>query len=611
MKIFKITKKISNYLLLIVLAVFTLYLFGILIKNKKKNSLNFSNFKHFLYENMNNPIYSIWKKKLPKNQILFHNPKGNAQLYILGDPKIFSNSQFKSGISKIMISLQEKFQVTTNHATLIFENAKFNPYKDVLHFPIQKVFVRVTRANRFIYVRNCLISSSLKFSYFNKSRRNFLKLNIQSPDCEELNLDINSNLAAGNIKYTEVLFHTFFTFFFIILKFYYLVQIDHQITTNLNAGKNLSLVTLLIFGTFELILGFEQLLLAAFNFPLYLFIVIIGVSYFCLFFFIILKLISTVLRVIITERVEDNRNFNLRAFLIKTYFKAHLTILLVFYLSMKCFDSPYIYLFWTFSIIPQIISNACSPTRFITSFKNLISFYVITIFLAIYNHFYKYNFFFVNNNKNFDATHGLIVILSMIFFVSIIVIQETISPFFFLPKILTNKIMHDYFTNYKKISNLKDNDTKSIKSKKKANFENDITNNFENDLENNFEEDQKNNFEALRKNSQNKITNNFKNNNKKNFQNSIKNNFEDSSSCCNEENVCVICLISLEAEVNNCEWERNIENELVLNYMKEKCEDYKLMITPCNHIFHSSCLLVWMTIKMECPLCKAKLPSVC
>ena len=34
------------------------------------------------------------------------------------------------------------------------------------------------------------------------------------------------------------------------------------------------------------------------------------------------------------------------------------------------------------------------------------------------------------------------------------------------------------------------------------------------------------------------------------------------------------------------------------------------MLAPCNHIFHRECLLQWMTVKMECPTCRMKLPPV-
>ncbi|KAJ1740472.1 hypothetical protein LPJ55_004428 [Coemansia sp. RSA 990] len=33
-------------------------------------------------------------------------------------------------------------------------------------------------------------------------------------------------------------------------------------------------------------------------------------------------------------------------------------------------------------------------------------------------------------------------------------------------------------------------------------------------------------------------------------------------------------------------------------------------VTPCNHIFHKQCLVQWMEIKLECPICRASLPPV-
>uniref|UniRef100_A0A7S3LHT9 RING-type E3 ubiquitin transferase n=1 Tax=Aplanochytrium stocchinoi TaxID=215587 RepID=A0A7S3LHT9_9STRA len=34
------------------------------------------------------------------------------------------------------------------------------------------------------------------------------------------------------------------------------------------------------------------------------------------------------------------------------------------------------------------------------------------------------------------------------------------------------------------------------------------------------------------------------------------------------------------------------------------------MITPCNHLFHTTCLEPWLQIKQECPTCRARLPPV-
>ena len=37
--------------------------------------------------------------------------------------------------------------------------------------------------------------------------------------------------------------------------------------------------------------------------------------------------------------------------------------------------------------------------------------------------------------------------------------------------------------------------------------------------------------------------------------------------------------------------------------------DRDYMVTPCCHVFHEQCLRQWMDVKMECPTCRALLPS--
>mmetsp|Transcript_11911 Transcript_11911/g.22848 ORF Transcript_11911/g.22848 Transcript_11911/m.22848 type:complete len:315 (+) Transcript_11911:478-1422(+) len=39
-------------------------------------------------------------------------------------------------------------------------------------------------------------------------------------------------------------------------------------------------------------------------------------------------------------------------------------------------------------------------------------------------------------------------------------------------------------------------------------------------------------------------------------------------------------------------------------------DNTQVMTTPCNHHFHKDCLTHWMTIKLQCPTCRAELPSV-
>ena len=37
--------------------------------------------------------------------------------------------------------------------------------------------------------------------------------------------------------------------------------------------------------------------------------------------------------------------------------------------------------------------------------------------------------------------------------------------------------------------------------------------------------------------------------------------------------------------------------------------DRDYMVAPCNHLFHDECLRRWMEVKMECPTCRAPLPT--
>ena len=34
------------------------------------------------------------------------------------------------------------------------------------------------------------------------------------------------------------------------------------------------------------------------------------------------------------------------------------------------------------------------------------------------------------------------------------------------------------------------------------------------------------------------------------------------------------------------------------------------MLAPCDHLFHRDCLIQWMDIKMECPICRTNLPAL-
>jgi hypothetical protein len=65
-----------------------------------------------------------------------------------------------------------------------------------------------------------------------------------------------------------------------------------------------------------------------------------------------------------------------------------------------------------------------------------------------------------------------------------------------------------------------------------------------------------------------------------------------------------------ESEGSVANWREVITNDALRDYLDTQIENKKFMGTPCDHVFHSGCLLVWMSQKMECPVCRTSLPSI-
>lgn len=68
---------------------------------------------------------------------------------------------------------------------------------------------------------------------------------------------------------------------------------------------------------------------------------------------------------------------------------------------------------------------------------------------------------------------------------------------------------------------------------------------------------------------------------------------------------CAICMTALHQPVE-AQTPSNPHSRMVLSRLKP--EKNQIMKTPCNHKFHVSCLVEWMSIKMECPTCRSALP---
>eukprot|EP00667_Euglena_gracilis_P006998 EG_transcript_7066 len=51
------------------------------------------------------------------------------------------------------------------------------------------------------------------------------------------------------------------------------------------------------------------------------------------------------------------------------------------------------------------------------------------------------------------------------------------------------------------------------------------------------------------------------------------------------------------------------EDCAICRHEVDLAEPEQYMVTPCDHIFHASCLSEWMYYKMECPICRGRLPD--
>ena len=80
-----------------------------------------------------------------------------------------------------------------------------------------------------------------------------------------------------------------------------------------------------------------------------------------------------------------------------------------------------------------------------------------------------------------------------------------------------------------------------------------------------------------------------------------------------EDIVCSICMSNI-LEPDDLAEETQIKKfDLKTKLFEKMCKRYKnnhRMKTPCNHFYHTSCLLRWMEIKMECPRCRSVLPQI-
>lgn len=74
------------------------------------------------------------------------------------------------------------------------------------------------------------------------------------------------------------------------------------------------------------------------------------------------------------------------------------------------------------------------------------------------------------------------------------------------------------------------------------------------------------------------------------------------------EDVCSICFETLEEK--KIDWTDELPelSSNLLEYIQTR--DTNIMRTPCNHYFHTGCLVSVMNFKMLCPICRQPLPNI-
>jgi hypothetical protein len=583
MNIRKLFKKLKIHIMSLVMTCIFLGLFTFHINNKLKASNIDYNIRDYATRTLNTANYGIWNKMLPSESNLFVRKSGPADFILEGDQKQLEQTLFAEGFRKLTVNLHERIEVSSTNSSFHLLQGKFDVEKSNITFPTQTTEVRSIKADDYFEIKKCNIKARLSLIWSIPQKRYQENLFLDSDNCSEFNIAIKGNLLSESLKRSQVLIHSFFSFLILGLLVTIIFLLERQLKADVTANCQISMSSLLILGTMQLVLGFEQVVFALFNFPCFVLIVVIAVLYFNLFFFLLFKTIASAVRVQMMFHVQNNSRFNLRAFLLFVYCKAHIIILSTFYISLKLIDSPYLYLLWALALTPQIIKNSISKTRFLASQQYLSLYYLLTIIYALYMHFYKFSFFDVNTQgplfTSANALRILILALSQVF---ILILQETLHPCFFLPVKLRPVSSFDYFFG---ITELKEGQWKHKHSEQCIICFNQLDNKI-----------------AKAEMAEGNLSCHAS------MDIPLENDIESGVTGIEDDMIPLPEEESLNESV--VDWKGVVKNTALQEFLEGQDERNKFMGTPCGHVFHTSCLLVWMSQKMECPVCRANLPSI-
>lgn len=416
MKLIKILFRIQPILIIFLIAIGLLTTFNVLQqKLLSEMPKQYSDFNRFMYSQMNSDLFGDW---ISPNSTFFENDFGHAQYRLNGDQAYFVSSNFLQGVYSLGVTFNEKFKISTTNIAMTLVDGVLDPTRGQLIFNEQPVEVEYVKVSRSYYVKMCTVSGSLSFdseSDASGSGLNHLIISIQSPDCPEANHIVVANAASTKVKLYQVYFHLAFTLFVLAAQSYFIAKIEHQVHSQVALGYQLSVMSVLTLGTFQLFNGFEQFILSVLGYPVFGGIMLIGVGFLISFFQIVVRLMATLLQRQLNAQVENNPDFSARTYLLLSYLVCHGTILGAFFASMEFSDNNKVYFWWVLAIAPQIIKNLFSEYRFLERNSNMACFYFLVMLYAVYQHFYRNNFAFVPNNNGFTERSGIEILMIAVF----------------------------------------------------------------------------------------------------------------------------------------------------------------------------------------------------
>ena len=255
----------------------------------------------------------------------------------------------------------------------------------------------------------------------------------------------------------------------------------------------------------------------------------------------------------------------LRRKLIQFYLFFYLIMFFCFLFVMKFyFDKIYILIEIVITWIPQIVYNSI--------YKNKVSFPIIYIILIDLNRIFPSLYFrcYSNNFFQFSPDYLFVIIIFILLFIfsSFLYSQSIFGSRWFLPESFKQKSF-DFYKTEKEIKEIKNNiDSLECIICLSPIFQNE---------------------------------DNLNNNNNNNSSEYISINVNDT-----DED---ISIKSGEKVYNNNNNKRKCHWDYFLDFHERSwnISNKPIMITPCQHIFHSNCLEEWLQMKKECPSCRRDL----